>query len=98
CRADPGDLTMLDGDARAQPVFLSLHPAGLGERRLAAVVVLASLLAFLAAAPFAAAPLGRIDAFIPAYQSALAINDLLTAALLFGQYSIVRLRGLLLLA
>jgi signal transduction histidine kinase/CheY-like chemotaxis protein len=47
--------------------------------------------------PFAKAPLVHIDAFIPAYQSAVAINDMITTVLLFGQFTILRKRGLLLL-
>jgi signal transduction histidine kinase/DNA-binding response OmpR family regulator/HPt (histidine-containing phosphotransfer) domain-containing protein len=43
-------------------------------------------------------PLAKVWAFIPAYQSALAVNDLITAVLLFGQFAIVRSRALLALA
>ncbi|HZP98283.1 MAG TPA: PAS domain S-box protein [Reyranella sp.] len=38
------------------------------------------------------------QAFIPAYQAVLMFSDLATAALLFGQFSIQRTRGLLVLA
>jgi PAS domain S-box-containing protein len=79
-------------------VFLSLQPAGRGERRRALGVVLLSLLIFAVVAPFARTKLTRIDAFIPAYESALLINDLITAVLLFGQFSILRSRSLLVLA
>jgi signal transduction histidine kinase/CheY-like chemotaxis protein len=90
---------MMDqGEAHAPRVLLSLLPPGRGQRALALTVLLLSLLVFLGCVPFAKVPLGRIDAFIPAYQAALAINDLITAALLFGQFSILRARGLLLLA
>ncbi len=81
-----------------RPAFLSTLPAGRGERRLAAAVVLVSVAIFLAAAPFAKVPLPQVWAFIPIYQSALVINDLITAALLFGQFRILRSRALLLLA
>src|SRR3979490_401449 len=79
-------------------VFLSTLPAGRSERRLALVVVLASVVVFLAAAPFAKLPLAQIGAFIPIYESALVINDLVTAVLLFGQFSILRSRALRVLA
>ena len=36
--------------------------------------------------------------FVPSYQSALAVNDLITAGLLFAQYAAFRSRALLLLA
>jgi signal transduction histidine kinase len=81
-----------------RPVFLSTLPAGPRERRLALAVVLASAAIFAAAVPFAKEPLPQIWAFIPAYESALAINDLITAVLLFGQFAILRSRALLVLA
>src|SRR3981081_3304578 len=79
-------------------VFLSTLPAGRGARRLALVFGLASVALFLAAAPFAKLPLAQIGAFIPIYESALVINDLITAVLLFGQFGILRSRALLVLA
>ena len=48
--------------------------------------MLASVALFLAAVPFAKVPLGQVWAFIPIYQSALVVNDLITAILLFGQF------------
>ena len=47
--------------------------------------------------PFAKVPLPPVVAFIPIYQTAQVINDLITAVLLFGQYGILRTRGLLVL-
>lgn len=82
----------------AGPIFLSLLPPRRGERRFAVAVVVASLAVFAILAPFAKVQLARVDAFIPLYQSALVITDLITAVLLFGQFSIVRSRSLLVLA
>ena len=48
--------------------------------------------------PLLASSLPEFWAFIPVYQSALAINDLVTATLLFTQFSILRSRALLVLA
>src|SRR5260221_4177769 len=79
-------------------VFLSTLPAERGERRLALAVVITSVAVFLAAAPFAKLPLAQVPAFIPIYESALVINDLITAILLFGQFGILRSRALLVLA
>ena len=79
-------------------VFLSTLPAGRRERRLAFAVLLVSGEIFLALAPFAKRPLGQVWAFIPIYESALAINDLVTAVLLFGQFRILRSRALQVLA
>jgi signal transduction histidine kinase len=64
---------------------LSAAPAGQREKRLALAIVLVSLGIFAALAPFAKMPLGRAPAFIPLYQAALVLNDLVTAALLFAQ-------------
>jgi two-component system sensor histidine kinase/response regulator len=79
-------------------VFLGTMPAGPNERRLAWILLLISVIGFIALAPFAKTPLAKVWAFIPAYQSALVVNDLITAVLLFGQYGILRSRALLLLA
>ena len=81
-----------------RPIFLSTLPAGARERRLALVVIVASVAIFLVAAPFAKVPLTPVAAFIPIYQSALILNDLITAVLLFGQFSFLKSRALLVLA
>ncbi len=79
-------------------VLLSTLPAGRGERQLALTVVLLSGVVFVAAVPLAKVPLPPVWAFIPVYQSAFVVNDLITAVLLFGQFSILRSRALLALA
>src|SRR2546421_7698176 len=89
---------MVGGAAYGRRVFVSTLPAGPGERRLALAVVLVSLVIFLSAVPFATLPLGQVWAFIPIYQSALVVNDLITAVLLFGQFGFLRSRALLVLA
>jgi signal transduction histidine kinase len=53
---------------------------------------------FVAAVPFAKVQLAPVAAFIPIYQSALILNDLITAVLLFGQFSFLKSRALLVLA
>jgi len=78
--------------------FLSTLPAGRRERQLALAFVLVSIGIFLAAAPFAKTPLPPVPPFLPIYQSALVINDLITVALLLGQFAILRSRALLVLA
>ena len=89
---------MAGGAAEGRRVFVSTLPAGPGERRLALAVVFASLAIFLSVVPFAKLPLGQVWAFIPTYQSALVVNDLITAVLLFGQFGFLRSRALLVLA
>jgi PAS domain S-box-containing protein len=81
-----------------QPVFLSTAPGGPGDRRLALAVILVSLLIFLTLAPFAKLPLPRVFGFVPTYESAIAISDLVTVAILFIQYNILRSNALLALA
>jgi signal transduction histidine kinase len=79
-------------------VFISTLPADRGQQQLAFGVVLASALAFVAIAPFAQVPLRPVLAFIPTYESAMVINDLMTAVLLFGQAAILGSAALLVLA
>jgi PAS domain S-box-containing protein len=81
-----------------QPVFLSTAPAGPGDRRLALAVILISLFIFLSLAPFAQVPLPRVFGFVPMYESAIAISDLVTVAILFIQYNLSRSNALLALA
>ena len=62
------------------------------------MVVVVSALLFAIAVPFAGTPLMQIPAFVASYQSAVAVNDLITAVLLFSQFAVLRTRALLLLA
>jgi signal transduction histidine kinase len=87
----------LERRSRQRWPFLSTSPAGPRERALAFGVLLVSCLVFAAAAPFARHPLPQVPAFLPLYQSALVCSDLMTAVLLFGQFSILRWNALLLL-
>jgi len=80
------------------PVFLSTAPADASNRRLALAVVVLSLLIFLGLVPFARQPLPVVWPFIPIYQSALAISDLIAAAILLIQFNILRSRAILALA
>jgi PAS domain S-box-containing protein len=84
------------GDERN--IFLSTMPATPRDRRAALAVVGVSAVLFACAVPFAGVPLTPVPAFVASYQSALAINDLITAVLLFSQFAISRSRALLLLA
>jgi signal transduction histidine kinase len=79
-------------------LFLSTHPAGRRAIRWAMAAALASAALFTAAVPFARMQLPQVPAFIPIYESALVICDLITAMLLFGQYRILHTRALCVLA
>jgi len=65
----------------------SLTSAPPGRREIAIAIAIMGLSAITLACltPFARTPLEPLTAFIPAYESALAIIDLITAALLFNQ-------------
>lgn len=84
--------------ASDRPAFLSTETAEPQTYRLAIAVALVSLLVFLAVVPFVRIPLWNSRAFIASYESALAINDIITACLLAAQFSIMRSRALLVLA
>jgi signal transduction histidine kinase len=60
--------------------------------------VAVSLGIFLLVAPFAQVKLAEVWAFIPSYQSALFVFDLITATLLFAQFVLLRSPPLLVLA
>src|SRR3979411_964855 len=80
-------------------ILSSLSP-NRAQRRLALAVVLALLVAFFITevGPLSTIQLGRIDAFVPAYATAMFVIDSITAVLLFAQFSILRSRALLVIA
>src|SRR5512141_2815437 len=81
-----------------QNAFVSSKPAERREIRFALVAVLVSIAIFSIAAPFATLQLAPVPAFIPAYEAALVISDLITAVLLFSQFKISQSRALFVLA
>ena len=89
-----------DDDDAPDPshLFMSSLPPGRQERRLAIAMVIVSAVIFVALAPFAGVPLARVWGFIPVYQSAIVVNDMVTAGLLLGQFAILREKSLLALA
>ena len=68
------------------------------DRRRVLILGVASALIFLAIVPFAKLQLPEIRAFIPSYQAALALADLITAAVLYVYFYRLRSYALLLLA
>ena len=79
-------------------LFLATAPADRREVQLALAAVVASTAIFIASIPYSTVKLAAVPAFIPAYESALIVCDLITAVLLFGQFRFLRLPGLLVLA
>src|SRR5262249_35401546 len=78
-----------------QQVLLSTLPPSRGQKRLALAIVLVLLAALCVTTLFATVPLGYLKAFIPAYATAVFVVSLITSALLFVQFYIVRSRALL---
>ena len=82
-----------------QHFILSSVSPSRAQKRLALVLVLALLVAWLITdGALSTIQLGRIDAFVPAYATAMFVNDSITAVLLFAQFSILRSRALLAIA
>lgn len=79
-------------------IFLSTAPASRDDKIAGLTVVIGSALAFALAAPFATWPLRPVPAFVASTQSALTLNDVITAILLFSQFGRLRSRALLVLA
>jgi signal transduction histidine kinase len=79
-------------------ILLASVPPTRGQRRLAFAIAIGLIAAFVVLVPFANIELPPISAFIPTLETALLINDLLTSALLFAQFSILHQRALLALA
>jgi signal transduction histidine kinase len=80
------------------PVVISTTPASAAERRVAFALTVFLFIIFGIVTPFARVPLPRVDAFIPVIQTVVCIAELVTAILLFAQYSIQPQLGLLALA
>jgi signal transduction histidine kinase len=78
----------VDPAAADFPLAITDMPIDATQRRIALGVMIAVLLVELAAAPFAYLPVAHIDSFIPVLQSVMCILHLITAALLFSQYSV----------
>jgi PAS domain S-box-containing protein len=80
------------------PIVIAAAPASGRQRKIAFGAFIAMAVIVAIALPFANAHLARIDAFVPAVQFAMSLADLLTAVLLFAQYSVYPQRALLALA
>ena len=85
-------------ESTSAQAFLSTMAASPVQRRFALATVSLLLVAFVATVPFASVALPRTDAFIPAYESVLIVEDAITAALLYAQFAILRSQSLLILA
>lgn len=85
---------------RDQHFILSTLAPGTAQTRLAVAVVIGILLicGLIAFGPLKDKHLPRVDAFVPAYATAMFVCDAITALLLYAQFAIVRSRATLLVA
>jgi signal transduction histidine kinase len=78
--------------------FLSRAAVGSREFRLCLALIGISAIVFVTCVPYVRTPLQHSPAFVAVYNSVSILNDCTTAIILFGQFSILRSRALLLLA
>jgi signal transduction histidine kinase len=82
----PGELARDEGNE--VPALIASIPASVQQRRSALSIVIFFSVVFALVVPFAPQQVGRVDAFIPVVHSIICVTDLITAVLLFAQYSI----------
>jgi signal transduction histidine kinase len=88
---------MIAGDGPSL-TLTSLSPSRLQWQIAIAVTLALAIALFLLAGELATVQLARVDAFVPIYATVVFVNDLITAVLLFNQFSIQRSRALLAIA
>jgi signal transduction histidine kinase len=84
--------------SRNPSILLSATRASTDQRRLALTVSALMLFMLVATAPFARVPWINLPVFVPIQKTLMLVADLITAVLLFGQYSIHPTRGLKIVA
>lgn len=93
---------MLNDDAgpkEGDQFVLSNFAPGAAQKRLALCIVLSLLVAlYLITGPLSGIQLGQINAFVAVYATAMFVTDAITAILLYAQFSILRSRGVLVIA
>ena len=80
------------------PLVIASMPASKQQRELSFALIALLCIIFAILAPFAHLPLARVDAFVPTVQTVMCVVDLITAVLLFAQYSLLPKPALLALA
>jgi signal transduction histidine kinase len=86
--------------SQEQHFILSTLPPGAAQKWLACAIVVGILVVFglISFGPLKGVHLGRVDAFVPAYATAMFVCDSITAILLYAQFSILRSRAILIIA
>ncbi|MFG3593793.1 MASE4 domain-containing protein [Bradyrhizobium sp. RDI18] len=82
----------------AATTLLTDLPPTRRQTRTAIAVVLVALVAFAVVAPFSGKQAAVLNAFFPSLDAIVLITDLITAVLLYAQFSVSRSRSLLVLA
>lgn len=85
-------------ELEAPDLWPSGHPPTARQSWFAAITSAVFLLAFGALVPFAGTPLATLNAFFPSIDGIVFVTDLVTAVLLFAQFSVSRSRAFLALA
>jgi signal transduction histidine kinase len=70
------------------PLVIATMPATDRQRTIAVGIVILLTVAAAAIAPFASIQVARVDAFIPVLQTVVSVADLITAVILFAQFSV----------
>jgi signal transduction histidine kinase len=89
---------MVRGDTEDVDTWLVGLPPTARQSWLAIAVAAIALIGFGAVVPFAGRPLVELNALFPSLDAIVFVVDLITSVLLFAQYSVSRLRALLVLA
>ena len=77
------------------PITIAAKPITARDRNIALATIVALAILDAIVIPFAGVHLHRVDPFIPVLQTVMCTVDLLTATLLFAQYSIQPLRAII---
>ena len=80
------------------PLVIATMPATERQRTIAVGIIILLTIAAAVIAPFASIQVAQVDAFIPVLQTVVSVADLVTAVLLFAQFSIQPQLALLALA
>lgn len=82
-----------------QQFVLSNFPPSKAQKRLAIGIVLGlAAVMVLVVGPFGGVQLGALHSFVAVYTTAMIVTDLITAILLYAQFSILRSRAILVIA
>jgi phosphatidylserine synthase len=90
--------TLAHGEGNEIPALVASIPANAQQRWVVFGIAASLSVVFAIVLPFAQGPAARLDVFIPVVQTIIFVADLITAVLLFAQYSIQPQRALLALA